>query len=282
MLVRLDEGAADRPRVRVALPVQSRDRRLRGRAARSAARRPGGRRLLLRRPHPGDRRRRLPPPGRAGPARGGDPERQRSSWCASQPCRKPPAASSRSSSSWPRAARAKGRAQLVLEGDPRCRLPAVPGRRRQPGPARGSPAHRLRRRPARRRGSRASPTPPSPTRPCPASRRRSRSSIRITSKALDRGGSLQAGGLRQFPESRDLEKVAEVAAADPGAGVLEQRWTFTLPEGSCAPEAKDEKSKTRSASFSTSVKGEGRQGRELEAPRRAAPPVGGESRLPGA
>lgn len=75
-------------------------------------------------------------------------------------------------------------------------------------------------------------------------------------EGLDRGGSLQAGGLRLFPESRDLEQIADLAAAAPGAGMLEQTFTFELPPGFCPPEAKDEKTENALGHFATQVRSE--------------------------
>lgn len=73
-------------------------------------------------------------------------------------------------------------------------------------------------------------------------------------EGLDRGGSLQAGGLRLFPEPRDVEKVAELKAAAPGSGRLEQIYLFELPAGLCPPEAKEEKTENAVGRFTTSLK----------------------------
>lgn len=75
-------------------------------------------------------------------------------------------------------------------------------------------------------------------------------------EGLDRGGSLQAGGLRLFPESRDLEQIAGLAAAAPGAGILEQTFSFELPPGFCPPEAKEEKTENALGLFATRVSSE--------------------------
>jgi hypothetical protein len=75
-------------------------------------------------------------------------------------------------------------------------------------------------------------------------------------EGLDRGGSLQAGGLRLFPESRDLERIAGLSAAAPGAGILEQSFIFELPPGFCPPEAKEEKTENALGLFSTRIKNE--------------------------
>lgn len=76
-------------------------------------------------------------------------------------------------------------------------------------------------------------------------------------EGLDRGGSLQAGGLRLFPDTRDLERIAALAAAAPGSGILEQTFVFELPEGFCAPEAREEKTENTLGLFRTEVKSEG-------------------------
>lgn len=73
------------------------------------------------------------------------------------------------------------------------------------------------------------------------------------------GGSVQPGGLRQFPESRDLEKIAAMAAAAPGAGITEQRFSFHLPEGACLPEPRKEETANPLGLFRLEVRGEGRE-----------------------
>jgi hypothetical protein len=75
-------------------------------------------------------------------------------------------------------------------------------------------------------------------------------------EGLDRGGSLQAGGLRLFPESRDLELIAGLSAASPGAGILEQSFSFELPPGFCPPEAKEERTENALGLFSTRIENE--------------------------
>jgi hypothetical protein len=75
-------------------------------------------------------------------------------------------------------------------------------------------------------------------------------------EGLDRGGSLQAGGLRLFPESRDLELIAGLSAASPGAGILEQSFSFELPPGFCPPEAKEERTENALGLFSTRIEHE--------------------------
>lgn len=72
-------------------------------------------------------------------------------------------------------------------------------------------------------------------------------------EGLDRGGSLQAGGLRLFPEPRDIEKIAKLKAAAPGTGRLEQIYIFELPPGLCPPEAKEEKTENAIGSLTTTL-----------------------------
>lgn len=85
-------------------------------------------------------------------------------------------------------------------------------------------------------------------------------------EGLDRGGSLQAGGLRLFPETRDLERIAALEAAAPGSGILEQSWIFELPAGFCAPEAREEKTENALGAFRTALGGDAGK---LELTRRA-------------
>lgn len=85
-------------------------------------------------------------------------------------------------------------------------------------------------------------------------------------EGLGRGGSLQAGGLRLFPDTRDLERIATLAAAAPGSGILEQTFVFELPEGFCAPEAREEKTENALGLFRTKV---GSEGGKLSLTRRA-------------
>lgn len=78
-------------------------------------------------------------------------------------------------------------------------------------------------------------------------------------EGLERGGSLQTGGLRLFPENRDLEQIEELRAAATGSGKLDQTWIFELPAGFCAPKERQEKTENELGLVQTTLSGEGQK-----------------------